>query len=122
MPSESRRRFLEHARPWWDTHRHRMAPEIATKIGALIECGQLRILSGRVLKVNPKPGGASVSIRPRASAAAFALEVSRIVSCRGADERSAAEPPSSVNPARRSRSRGANLRCCANLCAGPAGC
>jgi uncharacterized NAD(P)/FAD-binding protein YdhS len=22
MPSESRRRFLEHARPWWDIHRH----------------------------------------------------------------------------------------------------
>jgi uncharacterized NAD(P)/FAD-binding protein YdhS len=94
MPSESRRRFLEHARPWWDTHRHRMAPEIATKIGALIECGQLRILSGRVLKVNPKPDGASVSIRPRASAAAFALEVSRIVSCRGL----ASDPGRSANP------------------------
>ena len=23
-----RRRFLEHARAWWDTHRHRMAPEV----------------------------------------------------------------------------------------------
>jgi uncharacterized NAD(P)/FAD-binding protein YdhS len=95
MPSETRRRFLEHARPWWDTHRHRMAPEVETKIAALIESGQLRILSGRVVEVNPKRhGGASVAIRPRASSAEFELEVSRIVSCRGltSDPRRTANP------------------------------
>lgn len=95
MPSESRRRFLEHARPWWDTHRHRMAPEVETKIKALIERGQLRILSGRVVEVNPqRDGGASVSIRPRGSAASFKLVVSRIVSCRGltSDPRRTANP------------------------------
>jgi uncharacterized NAD(P)/FAD-binding protein YdhS len=95
MPSGSRRRFLEHARAWWDTHRHRMAPEVEAKIGALIERGQLRILSGRVVEVNPqRDGGASVSIRPRASDAAFQIEVSRIVSCRGltSDPRRTANP------------------------------
>jgi uncharacterized NAD(P)/FAD-binding protein YdhS len=95
MPSASRRRFLEHARPWWDTHRHRMAPEVETTIAALIESGQLRILSGRALEVNPKrDGGASVSIRPRASATAFELEVSRIVSCQGLTS----DPRVSANP------------------------
>jgi uncharacterized NAD(P)/FAD-binding protein YdhS len=95
MPSESRRRFLAHARPWWDTHRHRMAPEVETTIAALIESGQLRIVSGRVLEVNPKrDGGASVSVRPRASAAAFELEVSRIVSCQGLTS----DPRASANP------------------------
>ena len=29
LPLEARRRFLRHARPWWDSHRHRMAPSIA---------------------------------------------------------------------------------------------
>jgi uncharacterized NAD(P)/FAD-binding protein YdhS len=94
MPSEARRRFLEHARPWWDIHRHRMAPEVEAKIRALRGSGQLRVLSGRILEVNPKRDGASVLIRPRASVAAFRLEVSRIVSCRGLTS----NPRVSANP------------------------
>jgi uncharacterized NAD(P)/FAD-binding protein YdhS len=94
MPSRSRQRFLEHARPWWDIHRHRMAPEVEAKIRALQESSQLRILPGHLLKVDAKPGGASVSIRPRASEAVVRLEVSRIVSCRGLTS----DPRRSSNP------------------------
>jgi uncharacterized NAD(P)/FAD-binding protein YdhS len=94
MPSRSRRRFLEHARPWWDIHRHRMAPEVETKIRALQESGQLRILAGHILEVNAKRDGASVSIRPRGSEALVRLEVSRIVSCRGL----ISDPRRSSNP------------------------
>src|ERR1700727_2024723 len=94
MPSQSRRRFLEHARPWWDIHRHRMAREVETKIRALRESGQLRILAGHIVEVNAKRDGASVSIRPRASKALVHLEVSRIVSCRGL----ISDPRRSSNP------------------------
>ena len=94
MPSRSRQRFLEHARPWWDIHRHRMAPEVEAKIRALQESGQLRILPGHLLKVDAKRDGASVSIRPRASEAVVRLEVSRIVSCRGLTS----DPRRSSNP------------------------
>jgi uncharacterized NAD(P)/FAD-binding protein YdhS len=71
-----------------------MAPEVETKILALQESGQLRILSGRILEVNAKRHGASVSIRPRASEAVVHLEVSRIVSCRGLTS----DPRRSSNP------------------------
>jgi uncharacterized NAD(P)/FAD-binding protein YdhS len=94
MPNKSRRRFLEHARPWWDTHRHRMAPEVEAKIRALRESGQLRILAGHSLEVNAKRDSASVSIRPRASEGEVHLEVSRIVSCRGLTS----DPRRSSNP------------------------
>jgi uncharacterized NAD(P)/FAD-binding protein YdhS len=94
MPSQSRRSFLEHARPWWDIHRHRMAPEVETKIRALQESGQLRIMAGHILEVNAKRDGASVSIRPRASEALAHLEVFRIVSCRGL----ISDPRRSSNP------------------------
>ena len=94
MSNRSRKRFLEHARPWWDTHRHRMAPEVEAKIGALEESGQLQILPGHLLEVNAKRRGASVSIRRRASEALVRLEVSRIVSCRGLTS----DPRRSSNP------------------------
>ena len=94
MPSRSRKRFLEHARPWWDIHRHRMAPEVEAKIRGLQESGQLRLLPGHILEVNAKGAGASVSIRPRASKALVRLEVSRIVSCRGLT----GDPRRSSNP------------------------
>jgi uncharacterized NAD(P)/FAD-binding protein YdhS len=94
MPSRSRQRFLEHARPWWDIHRHRMAPEVEAKIRALQDSGQLRILSGRVLEVNAKRDDASVSIRPRASEIEVRLQISRIVSCRGLTS----DPRRSANP------------------------
>ena len=29
LDGEQQRRFLRHARPWWDVHRHRIAPEVA---------------------------------------------------------------------------------------------
>jgi uncharacterized NAD(P)/FAD-binding protein YdhS len=94
MPRRARQSFLEHARPWWDIHRHRMAPEVEAKIRALRESGQLRILSGHLLEVNAKRDGASVSIRPRASEALVQLKVSRIVSCRGLTN----DPRRSSNP------------------------
>jgi hypothetical protein len=40
MPPLRRERFLRHARPWWDIHRHRMAPEIAARISAMIASGR----------------------------------------------------------------------------------
>jgi uncharacterized NAD(P)/FAD-binding protein YdhS len=94
MPNKSRRGFLEHARPWWDIHRHRMAPEVEAKIRALQENGQLRILAGHILEVDPKPDGADVSIRPRASEVLVRLDVSRVVSCRGLTS----DPRRSANP------------------------
>jgi uncharacterized NAD(P)/FAD-binding protein YdhS len=100
MPSQSRRRFLEHARPWWDIHRHRMAPEVETKIRALQESGQLRILSRRILEVDTKRDGATVSIRRRASEVEVRLDVSRIVSCRGLTQRSTAQFQSPRHPTR----------------------
>jgi uncharacterized NAD(P)/FAD-binding protein YdhS len=94
MPRDTRKRFLEHARPWWDIHRHRMAPEVEAKIRALRESGQLQVVAGHIVDVSRRQSGASVRIRPRGSAATSELEVSRIVSCRGITS----DPRKSANP------------------------
>jgi uncharacterized NAD(P)/FAD-binding protein YdhS len=46
-PTEQRR-FLRHARPWWDVHRHRIAPEIGRQLAERIASGQLEIVAGRI--------------------------------------------------------------------------
>lgn len=48
LSPEQRRRFLRHARPWWDVHRHRIAPEVALQLRELIAAGRLEILAGRL--------------------------------------------------------------------------
>ncbi len=48
LPMEERQRFLRHARPFWEVHRHRMAPQVADRIAAARAGGQLSILPGRL--------------------------------------------------------------------------
>lgn len=43
-----RRRWLRHLRPWWDIHRHRVAPQIDARVAALIASGRLVVERRRV--------------------------------------------------------------------------
>jgi uncharacterized NAD(P)/FAD-binding protein YdhS len=73
------RRFLRHVRPWWDVHRHRIAPEVAGRIKRLVQLGQLEIVAGRVTDMWVKNGKLDVSIKRRGARQtedhAFALAV-----------------------------------------------
>lgn len=46
-----RARFLQHLRPYWEVHRHRMAPSVAAHLEALRSRGLLRTLAGTVRRV-----------------------------------------------------------------------
>jgi uncharacterized NAD(P)/FAD-binding protein YdhS len=52
LDEAERRRFLRHARPWWDVHRHRIAPSVADRLRALIAEGRLTVMAGRPEKVS----------------------------------------------------------------------
>jgi uncharacterized NAD(P)/FAD-binding protein YdhS len=45
---DERRRFLRHARRWWDIHRHRMAPPVAALLAGELGEGCLHVESGRL--------------------------------------------------------------------------
>ena len=80
---DERGRFLRHLRPWWDVHRHRLAPAVAAKIDAMIARGQLTIVGGKPSAYTPDGSGVDVTYRPRGAAADTTVRVRRIVNCTG---------------------------------------
>jgi uncharacterized NAD(P)/FAD-binding protein YdhS len=50
------RRFLRHLRPFWDTHRHRMAPQIGAVVQDSLRDGSLEVLAGRTSRPSPGRG------------------------------------------------------------------
>jgi uncharacterized NAD(P)/FAD-binding protein YdhS len=51
LSETEKKRFLRHLRPWWDVHRHRIAPPVAARIDALIAAGRLEVVPGRIREV-----------------------------------------------------------------------
>ncbi|HET9640074.1 MAG TPA: FAD/NAD(P)-binding protein [Allosphingosinicella sp.] len=51
LTDTEKRRFLRHLRPWWDVHRHRIAPRVAARIEAMRASGRLEVAAGRVARV-----------------------------------------------------------------------
>lgn len=77
------RRFVRHLMPYWNAHRHRMAPEIAQTIAGGIAGGWLRMLAGRTGRIELGANGLHVPIVMRGSGKRIELEVGRIINCSG---------------------------------------
>lgn len=78
-----RARFLRHARPYWDVHRHRLAPEVAARVQALIDSGALVLLTGRIENLTKGPEGLRLQWRPRGTGQIQTLNVGRAINCTG---------------------------------------
>jgi uncharacterized NAD(P)/FAD-binding protein YdhS len=63
------RRFLRHLRPWFDSVRHRLAPEVGARITALEKEGQLVVHAGRVVSIEARGGRVALRYRPRGARA-----------------------------------------------------
>jgi uncharacterized NAD(P)/FAD-binding protein YdhS len=63
MPLAERRRFLARLRPFWDVHRHRMAPEVAGRIGRARSEGRLVVERASVERIVADAEGATVDLR-----------------------------------------------------------
>lgn len=80
---EQRRRFLRHLRPWWDIHRHRVAPQIGEQIDAARARGQLSIVSGRIEIGRAMDDEVEVTIIHRGSTDREVRSFDRVIDCRG---------------------------------------
>ena len=65
LGTKEQQRFLRHARPWWDVHRHRIAPEVGATVARLIGQGRLEIMAGRVVAARDAGDGLEVELRRR---------------------------------------------------------
>lgn len=74
-----RARFLRHLRPWWEVHRHRIAPEVVRRLDVLKADGRLVVRAGRIVDVEAD----RVGVRFRGAFATERLNVAGIVNCTG---------------------------------------
>jgi uncharacterized NAD(P)/FAD-binding protein YdhS len=83
LTAEEQQRFLRHLRPYWEIHRHRIAPEVAEVITRMQQAQQLLIHAGCLQACHEQADGVTVIYRPRYSGASRTLQVSRVINCTG---------------------------------------
>ena len=91
LPLAQRQRFLRHLKTYWEPHRHRMAPEIRTRLDGFQGSGALQIIAGRIQLVCPRESATQVRIRLRHGGERI-IDVDRIISCTGIHENYADNP------------------------------
>lgn len=79
----SQRRFLRHLRPYWDVHRHRLAPQVARRIAALEAEGRLSFAGGKLTRAEVEQGAVTLHWRPRGETAEVSVRTQRILNCIG---------------------------------------
>ena len=85
LDAEERRRFLRHARPYWETHRHRSSPETAHAIEELVETGRLELVAGRLESLAEDDGRVVATIRRRGASSSETFRVGKVINCTGPD-------------------------------------
>jgi uncharacterized NAD(P)/FAD-binding protein YdhS len=77
------RRFMRHARPWWDVHRHRIATAVAQRMKELVGSGQLEVVAGRVRAMREVEDGVEVEIARRGRDSCEIRAFDTVVNCTG---------------------------------------
>ena len=83
LPLKEQRRFLRHARAYWEIHRHRIAPEISSIFRGMIADGQVQVHAGRLTNYVETQSGGEITFRERHSGKNKTLRVVRVINCSG---------------------------------------
>lgn len=83
LPVNERTRLLRHLQPYWDTHRHRIAPICAQALANALEEKKAEVVAGHILAIKRVARGAEVSIRRRKNQAVDVEVFDRVINCTG---------------------------------------
>lgn len=81
-----RGRFIRHARPVWDNHRHRLAPAVSREIIAMLASEELTVEAGRIIGLSLKGDQVEVEMRPRGAAQTVRRRFDAVINCSGPQE------------------------------------
>jgi len=83
MNVRERSRFLTHFRPFWEVHRHRMAPDIADTIDHMKNRKILNVTAGALVSAAADSDGVNVTLSRRGSSVPRTVRVSWVLNCTG---------------------------------------
>jgi uncharacterized NAD(P)/FAD-binding protein YdhS len=85
LPVREQKKFLRHLRSYWETHRHRLAPEIADVLSDMRAEGQVLLYTGRITRYLERNDAAEISYRERGVGSQKVLRVDRVINCTGSE-------------------------------------
>jgi uncharacterized NAD(P)/FAD-binding protein YdhS len=83
LPISERQRLLRHLRPFWDTHRFRLAPQIHDILQRRLQDGSLMLRAATIQSVAQDRGQLTVTLRERRTGSVSRETVDRIILATG---------------------------------------
>ncbi len=80
---EGQAQLLRHGAPFWNVHRHRMAPETAARIDELRQGGVLTVRAGRIARVTERERDLEVQIVLRGTGETVTERAGYLINCTG---------------------------------------
>lgn len=80
---KEQKRFIRHIRPFWDIHRHRIAPQISAVLEKAVQDGLLRIHAGMFSKFSFFEDRIEVYFRQRGSKNITKISADTVINCTG---------------------------------------
>jgi uncharacterized NAD(P)/FAD-binding protein YdhS len=85
LSAGERRQFMRHLKTYWETHRHRMAPEVRSLMDRYEKNGAVEVVAGRLREARHCGKTIAVRIALRQGGERL-LEVDRVINCTGIHE------------------------------------
>ncbi|MBU2167986.1 MAG: FAD/NAD(P)-binding protein [Alphaproteobacteria bacterium] len=88
----TRARWVRHLRPWWDVHRHRIAPGIAARLDALIAADRLTLSAARIRSIVPEGDKVAVTFDMKGRIVTRTVLADWLIDCTGPGHDPARDP------------------------------
>lgn len=83
LPTIERKRFLRHLQPYWDVHRHRVAPQTYEFFTEAVNDKKIVPIAGRIRSIEMCDGKTLITLQRRGHHGQEKLQVDRIINCTG---------------------------------------